>query len=70
VEAIRQTPRTCLAFKILAAGRLCDRPETVEAAFRFTFESIKPQDAVVVGIYPEYTDQVAEDVALTLRYGS
>ncbi len=69
-EAIRQTSKTCLVFKILAAGRLCDRPETVEAAFRSTFEGIKPQDAAVVGIYPEYTDQVAEDVALTIRYGS
>jgi hypothetical protein len=69
-EAIRQTSKTCLAFKILAAGRLCDQAETVEAAFRFTFESIKPQDAVIVGIYPEYSDQVAEDVELTIRYGS
>jgi hypothetical protein len=68
-EAIRQTAKTCLAFKILAAGRLCDSADQVEAAFRFTLENIKPQDAAIVGIYPEYSDQVAEDVALTLRYG-
>ncbi|MBM3502020.1 MAG: hypothetical protein FJX74_25485 [Armatimonadetes bacterium] len=68
-EAIRQTSKTCLAFKILAAGRLCDQPETVEDAFRLAFEGIKPRDAVIVGIYPEYSDQLAQDVELTKRYG-
>jgi hypothetical protein len=67
---IRQTPRTCLAFKILAAGRLCDDPAQVEAAFRFAFGNIKPRDAAIVGLYPEYSDQVAEDAALTIRHGS
>jgi hypothetical protein len=69
-EVIRQTPKTCLAFKILAAGRLCDTPEQVEAAFQFVLSHLKPTDAVIVGIYPEYSDQVAEDAALTIRYGS
>lgn len=68
--AMRATDKPCLAFKILAAGRLCDDPGTVEEAFRAAFEGIKPQDAVIVGLYPEYTDQVAEDVELTIRYGS
>jgi hypothetical protein len=68
--AMRSTAKPCLAFKILAAGRLCDSAETVEAAFRSTFEGVKPEDAAIVGIYPEYTDQVAEDVALTIRYGA
>ena len=34
--------------KILAAGRLCDKPEWVEAAFKSTFEQIKANDAVIV----------------------
>ena len=68
--AIRSTSKTCLAFKILAAGRLCENPEQVEAAFKATFEGIKPGDAVIVGIYPEYGDQTAEDVALTIKYGA
>lgn len=69
-RAIRQTKRTCLAFKILAAGRLCDRPEDVEDAFRRTFAGIKPTDAVIVGMYPRYTDQIAENAGLTRRYGA
>ncbi len=69
-KMIRQTKRTCLAFKILAAGRLCENKASVEKAFRETFEGIKPTDAVVVGIYDRYTDQPAEDAEFTRRFGS
>ena len=57
-KVMRQTTKPCLAFKILAAGRLCDRQETVERAFETTFRNIKASDAVIVGMYPEYEDQV------------
>ena len=40
--AIRQTRRPCLAYKVLAAGRLTDTPQQVEQAFRTTLENIKP----------------------------
>ena len=69
-KAMRQTKRPCLAFKILAAGRLSDRPEWVERAFRETFAAIKPDDAAIVGIYDRYSDQPAEDAALVRRFGS
>ncbi|MCL5271084.1 MAG: hypothetical protein M1457_11185 [bacterium] len=67
-KAMRQTRRPCLAFKILAAGRLSDRPEWVEAAFRETFAAIKPGDGVILGIYDRYSDQVAEDTAYVRRF--
>ena len=67
-RAVRATERPCLAFKILAAGRLCDSPETVETAFRETFSQIKPNDAVIVGIYPEYEDQVAINAGFVRRF--
>lgn len=67
-EAIRRTKRTCLAFKILAAGRLSDRGKLVDEAFRETFRSIKPIDAVIVGIYDRYTDQPAQNAAMTRKY--
>jgi hypothetical protein len=69
-RVMRQTTRPCLAFKILAAGRLSDRPEWVERAFRDTFQSIKPDDAVIVGIYDRYTDQAGECAELVRRFGS
>ena len=49
-KVIRQTKKSCFAFKILAAGRISDRG--IEQAFRTAFESIKPTDGVYVGISP------------------
>jgi len=69
-KAMRATKRPCLAFKILAAGRLSDRREWVEAAFRQTFAGIKPTDAAIVGIYDRYSDQPAENAAYVRRFGS
>jgi len=60
-KTIRQTSKTCLAFKILAAGRLTDSTEQVDQAFQVAFASIKPQDAVIVGMYPRFQDQVREN---------
>ena len=68
-KAIRQTERPCLAFKILAAGRLSERRQWVEQAFRQTLQSIKPKDGVIVGIYDRYSDQPAENAALVRRFG-
>ncbi len=67
-KAIRQTRRPCLAFKILAAGRLSERKQWVEQAFRQTFESIKPSDAVIVGIYDRYSDQPAENAEYVRQF--
>ena len=68
-QAMRQTKRPCLAFKILAAGRLSDRREWVEQAFRDTFASIKPNDGVIIGLYDRYSDQAAENAAFVRRFG-
>ncbi len=68
-KAVRQTKKPCLAFKILAAGRLSDRKHLVEGAFRDTFASIKPIDGTIVGIYDRYSDQPAENAAFVKRFG-
>ena len=68
-KRIQATKRPCLAFKILAAGRLCERVEIVDMAFRETFAALKPTDAVIVGIYDKFDDQAAENAAFVRRYG-
>ncbi len=65
-EVIRNTDRMCLAFKILAASRKCSSQAEVRDAFRWTFRNIKPKDAVVVGMFPKYEDQIALNVEHTL----
>jgi len=69
-KAMQATKRPCLAFKILAAGRLSERKEWVEQAFRQTLEGIKPADGIIVGIYDRYSDQPAECAALVRRLGA
>lgn len=64
---VKQTSRTCLLFKILAAGRKCDSQNQVSEAFQFAFENIKPQDAVIVGMFPKHENQVQLNVQHTLR---
>jgi len=66
-RVIRQTPKTCLAFKILAAGRLADPADAREKAFRFAFENIKSKDAVIVGMYPRFKDEVRENADMVRR---
>jgi hypothetical protein len=68
-RVIQATRKPCLAFKILAAGRLCQSPGQVSRAFEETFRHIKPTDAVIVGIWPKWTDQIREDAELVKRYG-
>ncbi len=65
--AIRRTRRTCLCYKVLAAGRLTDTPQQIDQAFRFAFEHIKPQDCLIIGMYPRYADQVADNAARVRR---
>jgi len=66
-RAVRQSKKTCLAFKVLAAGRVTDSPKQIEEAFRLAYTSIKPQDAVIVGMYPRYSDQVRENTETVRR---
>lgn len=58
---LRQVNKPCLGFKILAAGRRTNSPEQVAEAFDFAFASIKPTDAVIVGMYPRFRDEVKEN---------
>ncbi len=68
-KAVQQTKRICLAFKILAAGRLSDRKGQVEQAFREAFAGIKRSDGVIVGMYDRYSDQPAENAGYVRKYG-
>jgi hypothetical protein len=62
---MRQTKKPCVAYKILAAGRVSNP----EQAFRRAFESIKPTDFVCVGMFPCEKDEVKEDAYYTGKYG-
>jgi len=59
-ECIRKLPKPCIGYKIMGSGRL-----DPAMAFEYAFESIKPTDAVNVGIHRgDKDDMVEEDVTL------
>ena len=66
----RAVEKPCLGFKILAAGRKCWSKYAVEKAFKYAFANLKPIDAVIVGIFPKYYDEVAEDAKFARKYGA
>jgi hypothetical protein len=57
----RKTDKPCIFFKILAASRKCESPETVREAFQWAFDHIKPNDIVDVGVFQKYGNQIAEN---------
>ena len=61
LERVRATPKTCLVFKVFGASRLCGSPAQVRETLRMILGNIKPRDAVVVGMFPKYRDQVEEN---------
>lgn len=65
---IREVRKPCLAFKILASGRLSEDKESLGRAFQFAYSRIKPGDAVIVGMYPVFSDEVSEDAGLARKY--
>lgn len=61
-KVMRQTSKTCFAFKILAAGRIAD--DAVAQAFRTAYASIKPHDGVYIGVFPRIKDEIREDAEI------
>jgi hypothetical protein len=66
-KSIRQTKKPCLAYKVLAAGRLTDSPKQIDTAFQFAFDNMKSNDAVIIGMYPRYFDQVRDNAERVRR---
>jgi hypothetical protein len=68
VRVIRKVERPCLAFKILAAGRMCNSRATIEGAFQFALSNIKKTDAVIVGMFPILTDEIGENASIARKF--
>jgi hypothetical protein len=69
-EVARQVSQPCLGFKILGAGRKCSDKQSVQEAFKFAFEHLKPADGVIVGMYPRYQDQISENAGYARQFGT
>ena len=67
LERVRKTSKPCLMFKVYGAGRHCRSPEAMLDALRLAFRHAKPADAVVIGMFPKYSEQVEENRRLLLE---
>lgn len=65
---VRQIKKTCFAFKILAAGRMCGSAAQIEKAFQFAYTNIKPGDGAIVGMFPVLSDEVTQDAEFARKY--
>ncbi|MBI4877490.1 MAG: hypothetical protein HY822_22910 [Acidobacteria bacterium] len=66
-KMVRQTKKTCFAFKLFAAGRGIDPAPRIEQTFRKIFAGIKPGDAVIVGMWPRFKDEPKENADTVRR---
>ena len=60
-KRIKAARKPCLVYKVLAAGRRIGNAAEVRACFQTALSNIKPADALIVGMYQQFGDQVAEN---------
>jgi hypothetical protein len=63
-KVVRAAKKPCLVYKVLAAGRRVGSPAEVRECFKTALSSVKPTDALIVGMYQQHGDQVGENAAL------
>jgi hypothetical protein len=63
-KVIRSVKKPCLVYKVLAAGRRVGSATEVRQGFETALANIKPSDALIVGMYQQFSDQVGENAAL------
>lgn len=62
-KVIQAAGKPCLAYKVLAAGRKLESAAQIRQGFETVFANIKSTDAVIVGMYQQLSDQIAENTA-------
>lgn len=64
LERVRRTKKQCLVFKVYGATRKCSSPAEMKGAIAQVLRYAKPSDALVIGMFPKYKDQVTENCRL------
>jgi hypothetical protein len=64
LRVVQAVKKPCLVYKVLAAGRRVGSPAEVRRCFETALTHIKPTDALIVGMYQQFGDQVGENAAI------
>jgi hypothetical protein len=67
-KTIQAAKKPCLVYKVLAAGRRIGTPAEVRQCFDTVLSNIKPTDALIVGMYQQFGDQVGENAGLVREW--
>jgi hypothetical protein len=60
MQTIRKARKPCLVYKVLAAGRSVNSPKEVKERMAVALDGIKPADAVIIGLYQRFNDQIGQ----------
>jgi hypothetical protein len=63
-KAIQAVKKPCLAYKVLAAGRRIGTLGEVRQCFETALKNIKPTDAMIIGMYQQFSDQVTANTKM------
>jgi hypothetical protein len=63
-KVVQAVKKPCLVYKILAAGRRVGTAAEVRKCFETALTSIKSTDAMIVGMYQQFGDQVGDNAAM------
>jgi hypothetical protein len=66
-KVVQVTRKPCLVLKVLAAGRRVSSPAEVRACFATALDNIKSNDAMIVGMYQQFGDQVGINAKLVRK---
>ena len=58
MNIVKDASKPCLVYKVLAAGREVLSSRGIQNAFKFALDSMKQNDAMIVGMFNEFGDQV------------
>ena len=64
LRVVRAVRKPCLVYKVLAAGRRVASAAEVRQCLDTALANVKPADALIVGMYQQFGDQVGENAAV------
>ena len=59
MKIVRNASKPCLVYKVLAAGREVLSSRGIQEAFKYALDNMKQNDAMIVGMFQEFGDQVS-----------
>jgi hypothetical protein len=63
-KMVKSVRKPCLVYKVLAAGRRISTAAEIRTCFETALKNVKATDALIVGMYQEFGDQVGDNAKL------